>query len=963
MATKAAQVESALAGYIDASNRPLENGKIYTYEAGTTTPKATYADVDKSQVLPNPIILDGNGKKMIYADGLYKFLIKDKDDNLIDTRDNLQYFYISGSITVASTIIASDSSGISIQDDGGNTGITVKDGGNVGIKGDTNPQSAFGVSDSSNATYASTLSVSTSAYDVVRVRNTHATGDFVALTMEVGASNVGMSRLITKKDSSDETSFYIQLKDSLSSIFTTQQLALTSEGDLTIGNSINVGNLSLSGNTISSISGDLNIIPFAGQDVVIDSHFEFDGNLLTALTDNNTVITAYTGKNITIEDVTFDGGVVAGIGTLTATTANITTGNITTATIGGGTATLTSASITTLTIGSNIYTSGAVSGNLNFDSGTFFIDSSANMVGVGTTSPTTVLQVSGGGTPSSFTTGTVASFLRGASSGNDSYIAIQSGTAGVAGINLGDTVADAVATLKHNNSGNTLSLLNSLYGFTLNSSGKMVIGTYANGTTLGIWAPGNTSIGLTVNNANAVSYLLDTRNLGQGYGPRLAFALTYNSGANTLGAGAISTYMENIPDGSSGDLAHSLVFETASYATGLREVGRFTSSGNMGIGTTSVSSLGTNIITLGIRGLSAARSGGTYLENSDSSIKFAMYGATDESASNPFAFGTLTNHGFRIIANNSEIGRVTADGHFGIGTTKTDAVLSIVTATAPTLSNDTHAGEAIFIRSGGSAGSGNVQAVLAFGKADGSSLRSGAAIASIQTGSDADEIGIAFFTSPSSSSSQTLTEAMRTTHSGNVGIGTATVSARLHAISITEQFRLGYDSSNYAAFLVNSTGGLSITGTGSGKGVTVADTLTVTNQHRCHIYATGGVISTGSEQGVFFDSESFDVGGLHSTSSNTDRITIVESGFYLLVANITIEGNATGYRYIRIESNLAQTYQPGTSAPYNVLTAVVTKYLNAGDYVTVSIYQNSGGNLNIIGGTAASSYFSATKLF
>ena len=83
---------------------------------------------------------------------------------------------------------------------------------------------------------------------------------------------------------------------------------------------LDVDNINLNGNTISSTAGtDLLLVPLAGQDVVIDGHFEFDGNLLTAVTDNNTILAAYAGKNITIESVTFDGGAVAGVTTLAAT--------------------------------------------------------------------------------------------------------------------------------------------------------------------------------------------------------------------------------------------------------------------------------------------------------------------------------------------------------------------------------------------------------------------------------------------------------------------------------------------------------------------------------------------------------------------------------------------------------------------------------------------------------------------
>jgi hypothetical protein len=101
------------------------------------------------------------------------------------------------------------------------------------------------------------------------------------------------------------------------------------------------------------------------------------------------------------------------------------------------------------------------------------------------------------------------------------------------------------------------------------------------------------------------------------------------------------------------------------------------------------------------------------------------------------------------------------------------SLLTVTNTNSITLDNSTHAGENIFIRSSGlGAAINNLTSLLAFGKNDGSSLRSGAAIGGIQTTADADQIGISFYTSPSSASSQTLSEAMRITHSGNVGINT-----------------------------------------------------------------------------------------------------------------------------------------------------------------------------------------------
>ena len=74
----------------------------------------------------------------------------------------------------------------------------------------------------------------------------------------------------------------------------------------------------LTAESITSQDGDLSLAPVAGSDVVIDSHFEFDGAVLTALTDNDTTISAYAGKGIVVESVDFDGGVVTGVTSLTA---------------------------------------------------------------------------------------------------------------------------------------------------------------------------------------------------------------------------------------------------------------------------------------------------------------------------------------------------------------------------------------------------------------------------------------------------------------------------------------------------------------------------------------------------------------------------------------------------------------------------------------------------------------------
>jgi len=89
-ASKTVPVWFLLNGVRDTTGALLTSGKVYTYIAGTTTNKTTWTAADKSVAAANPVILDSYGAATIYADGLYKFVIKDSGDNTIYTWDNIQ---------------------------------------------------------------------------------------------------------------------------------------------------------------------------------------------------------------------------------------------------------------------------------------------------------------------------------------------------------------------------------------------------------------------------------------------------------------------------------------------------------------------------------------------------------------------------------------------------------------------------------------------------------------------------------------------------------------------------------------------------------------------------------------------------------------------------------------------------------------------------------------------------------
>jgi hypothetical protein len=67
--------------FVNATNKPLVGGKLYTYLAETTTPATTYSN-DTGTENTNPIILDANGECNLYLDDdvSYRLILKDAND-------------------------------------------------------------------------------------------------------------------------------------------------------------------------------------------------------------------------------------------------------------------------------------------------------------------------------------------------------------------------------------------------------------------------------------------------------------------------------------------------------------------------------------------------------------------------------------------------------------------------------------------------------------------------------------------------------------------------------------------------------------------------------------------------------------------------------------------------------------------------------------------------------------------
>ncbi len=134
----------------------------------------------------------------------------------------------------------------------------------------------------------------------------------------------------------------------------------------------------------------------------------------------------------------------------------------------------------------------------------------------------------------------------------------------------------------------------------------------------------------------------------------------------------------------------------------------------------------------------------------------------------------------------------------------------------------------------------------------------------------------------------------------------------------------------------------------------------------CRVYNSASIaIVTATLTTLTFDSESWDNGGCHSTASNTSRITVPSgaSGYWDIGANIEFGASATGTRIVSFTLNgganpIAKVESPVNSGSSDTSVNLNTTWpLAVGDYVECLVYQNSGGNLNVVRAAESSPAF------
>ena len=93
--------------FLTTTGLPLNGGLLYTYQAGSSTPLATYSDNAGLIANANPIVLGTDGRPaseiwLTYGYS-YKFVLCDSSNNVIQTYDNL-YGILQTAPTVSNTV-------------------------------------------------------------------------------------------------------------------------------------------------------------------------------------------------------------------------------------------------------------------------------------------------------------------------------------------------------------------------------------------------------------------------------------------------------------------------------------------------------------------------------------------------------------------------------------------------------------------------------------------------------------------------------------------------------------------------------------------------------------------------------------------------------------------------------------------------------------------------------------------
>lgn len=129
-----------------------------------------------------------------------------------------------------------------------------------------------------------------------------------------------------------------------------------------------------------------------------------------------------------------------------------------------------------------------------------------------------------------------------------------------------------------------------------------------------------------------------------------------------------------------------------------------------------------------------------------------------------------------------------------------------------------------------------------------------------------------------------------------------------------------------------------------------------------HVTAnTDQTLADNTPTSITWNTEILDPSGLHSTSVNTDRVTVSEAGLYLVGCQLQWAANGTGARQAILGHNGATAFgvgQAGGNASTGETTMSVSIYSAAAtDYFTCTGYQTSTGKLDVVKANGASRFW------
>ena len=111
-------------------------------------------------------------------------------------------------------------------------------------------------------------------------------------------------------------------------------------------------------------------------------------------------------------------------------------------------------------------------------------------------------------------------------------------------------------------------------------------------------------------------------------------------------------------------------------------------------------------------------------------------------------------------------------------------------------------------------------------------------------------------------------------------------------------------------------------------------------------------ISNNTQTTLAFNTEKYDYDAIHDNTTNNSRLTCKTAGLYTITASIQFASNSSGSRAILILLNgttIIGGDQRDASPDIATTCNVSVDYpLAVNNYVEVQVYQNRGGNLNVV---------------